>query len=75
MARRKPTARDEFILFNVIYQDGSLSSNRKIAGSLLGGIDGDTVAQSIIETQDREIAERSGRPRPPIKSIERSERK
>ena len=74
MARRKPTARDEIVLFNVIYEDGSLSSNRKIPSSMLSGFDGDAPAQSIIEAQDREIGERSGRPRPAIKTIERAGR-
>jgi hypothetical protein len=72
MARKKPTAKAEFVLFNVVYQDGSLSSNRRVPGSLLDGLDGDAPARSYIEAQDREIAERSGVPRGPIKSIKRA---
>jgi hypothetical protein len=71
MARKKPTAKAEFILFNVTYQDGTLSSNRRVPGSLLGGLDGDAPAKAFIESQDREIAERSGSPRGPIKTIKR----
>ncbi|WP_316980427.1 hypothetical protein [Shumkonia mesophila] len=71
MARKKPTAKAEFVLFNVVYQDGSLSSNRRVPNSELGGLDGDAPARAIIEAQDREIAERSGIPRGPIKSIKR----
>lgn len=72
MARKKPTAKAEFVLFNVIYQDGTLSSNRRVAGSALGGLDGDAPARAIIEAQDREIAVRSGVPRGPIKTIKRA---
>jgi hypothetical protein len=72
MARKKPTAKAEFVLFNVIYQDGSLSSNRRVPSSALDGLDGDAPARAIIEAQDREIAERSGIPRGPIKTIKRA---
>jgi hypothetical protein len=68
---RKPTAKAEFILFNVVYQDGSLSSNRKVPGNLVGTYEGDAPALAFIEAQDRDIAEKSGRPRGPIKRIER----
>jgi hypothetical protein len=37
MARRKPTARIEFVLFNIIYVDGAVTSNRKVPSSMLGG--------------------------------------
>ena len=72
MARRKPTAKVEFVLFNVLYEDGSMTSNRKVAATELGGFEGDAPAQAIFEAQDREIAERSGRPRARIKSVERA---
>jgi hypothetical protein len=75
MTRKKPTQREEFVLFNVLYDDGTLTSNRKVPANALGGLDGDAPAQAIIEAQDREIAERSGRPRPPIKVIERVDAK
>ncbi len=68
---RKPTAKAEFVLFNVVYEDGTVTSNRRVPGSILGGLDGDTPAQEFIEAQDREIAERSGRGRAPIKSLKR----
>lgn len=79
MARRKPdrVARKKgpdgaYVLFDVTYEDGSRSSNRKIPSSEVGGLDGDAPAQALIEEQDRRIAELSGRPRAPIKSIVRS---
>jgi hypothetical protein len=72
MARKKPNPKAEFVFFNVVYEDGSQTSNRKVPGDVLGGLDGDEPAREAIEAQDREIAERSGRPRAPIKSIERA---
>ena len=72
MGRMKPKVKDETILFNVLYEDGRLTSNRKVPGNLLGGFEGDEPARAIIEAQDREIADRSGQTRGPIKSIERA---
>jgi hypothetical protein len=69
---KKPTARTEFVLFDVIYEDGSQRSNRKVPGELLGGMDGDEPARGFIMDQDRTIAEKSGLPPLPIKSIKRS---
>jgi hypothetical protein len=72
MARKKPSGGGDFVLFDVIYEDGSRSSNRKIPSSEVGGLDGDEPARTIIEAQERKIGEQSGRPRPAIKSIVRS---
>lgn len=73
MARKqKAKVKSEYILFDVIYEDGSQSSNRRVPSTELGGLEGDAPARFIIEQQDREIAERSGRPRSPIKSIKRA---
>lgn len=69
---RKPTARTEFVLFNVVYEDGSQRSNRKVPAELLGGLDGDEPARTAIMEQDREIAEKSGLPPLQIKSLTRS---
>ena len=71
---RKPTARTEFVLFNVVYEDGSQRSNRKVPAELLGGLDGDEPARSAIMEQDREIAEKSGLPPLQIKSLKRSDK-
>lgn len=68
---KKPAARAEFVLFDVIYEDGSRRSNRKVPGGLLGGLDGDEPARVVIEQQDREIAEKSGQPPLRIKSLQR----
>ena len=73
MARKSKKSVDtSFVLFDVIYQDGAQTSNRKVPSTELGGLDGDTPARAIIEAQDRKIAEMSGRPRGPIKTIRRS---
>ena len=72
MARKKPTARVEMVSFDVLYEDGTRSSNRRISSELLEGLDGDGPAKAILEAQDREIAERSGMPRAGIKSLSRS---
>ena len=39
------------------------TSNRKVPGSALGGLDEDASAHAVIEAQDREIVGRSGHPR------------
>lgn len=71
---RKPKARAEFVLFDVVYEDGTQRSNRRVPSDLLGGLDGDAAARGVIEEQDRRIAEQSGVPPAPIKRISRSAR-
>lgn len=74
MARKKPgsSASAEFVLFDVVYDDGVQLSNRRVPASLLGGLDGDEPAKAFIEGEDRKIAELSGRLRGAIKSVRRS---
>lgn len=72
MARKKQNVSDEFVLFNVLYEDGTRSSNRKVPSAELGGLDGDAPALEILEAQDRKIGEMSGNPRPKIQSISRT---
>lgn len=69
---KKPTARQEFVLFNIVYEDGTQRSNRKVDAGLLGGLDGDEPAKAAIEEQDRAISEKSGLPPLRIKSITRA---
>ncbi len=61
-----------FVLFDVFYEDGSRTSNRKVPASELGGLDGDAPARVFVESQDRHIGEMSGIPRGRIKTIVRS---
>jgi hypothetical protein len=69
--KSKPQERS-YVLFDVLYEDGSRASNRRVPASLLGGLDGDEAARAAIEAQDEEIAEKSGRPRLSIKHLARS---
>jgi hypothetical protein len=69
---KKPTARVEFVMFDIVYEDGTQRSNRKVPAELLGGLDGDEPARNAIMEQDRAISERSGLPPLSIKSIRRS---
>ena len=72
---RKPATRVEFTLFDLVYEDGSQRSNRRVPSEALGGLDGDAPARAIIEEQDRLIAEKSGVPAIAVKSIHRSSSK
>ena len=75
MARKKKAADNKAaVLFDVVYEDGTLSSNRKVPGTEVGGLDGDAPAKAYLEAQDRDIAEKSGRTRGRIKTIARSPR-
>ena len=76
MARRRTVRRiEEFVLFDVLYEDGTRTSNRKVPGSELDGLDGDLPAKVYIEAHDRQIAEMSGQPRSLIKSVTRARRR
>ncbi len=69
---RKPASKSEYVSFDVLYEDGSQRSNRRVPKEILGGLDGDAPARAVLEAQDREIAERSGRPMAAIRSVRRS---
>ena len=69
---RKPGLNSEFVIFDVVYEDGSQRSNRKVPRTLTGGIDGDKPAHEFLIEQDRDIAEKFGKPAAKIKSITRS---
>ena len=75
MARKKPKGQSAaFTSFNVEYEDGSVTSNRRVSNDLLDQSFGDSfedLARSALENQDNEIAQRSGQPRARIKSIQR----
>ena len=67
--------RRESIFLDVLYEDGTRTSNRKVPGSELGEIDGDLHAKTYIEAQDLQITEISGKPRAPVKSLTRVRRR
>ena len=73
MARKKSKPIESgYALFDVLYEDGSRRSNRRVPRNILGGLDGDEPARTAIEEQDNAIAEKAGRPPIPIKKIMRS---
>jgi hypothetical protein len=72
MGRRRPAAEAEFVLFDVVYEDGKRSSRRKVPASAVSSYEGDAPAKTLIMAQDSKIAELSGNARGPIKAITRS---
>ena len=75
MARKKQQVANGFVLFDVVYEDGTQTSNRKVPATDLGGLDGDAPARTFVEMQDRKIGEMSGASRGRIKSIVRSRKR
>jgi hypothetical protein len=75
MAKKRQQVANGFVLFDVLYEDGTQTSNRKVPAADLGGLDGDAPARTFIEMQDRKIGEVSGMPRGRIKSIVRSKKR
>lgn len=61
-----------FVLFDVVYVDGSRASNRRIPTEILGGLDGDEPARKLITEQDEVIAQKAGRARREIQSLVRT---
>jgi hypothetical protein len=72
LARKKVVVDPAFVLFDVIYEDGRRTSNRKVPSAEVGGLDGEQQTRAFLEAQDNKIAEMSGDPRGLIKSITRS---
>ncbi len=72
MAKKPGTnPKGEFVFFDVLYEDGSQRSNRRVPAELLAGLEKDAPALGYIIEQDREIAEKSGRAPLAIESIAR----
>ncbi len=76
MARNKSKGKGAaFMAFNVTYEDGMVTSNRRVSSELLDQSFGESLqdlARSAIEDQDNKIAERAGQYRAKIKSIVRA---
>ena len=71
-SKKRSAKAPEFITFNVTYEDGSITSNRRVANNLLDQSFGDDLldlARTAIQDQDNEIAKRSNQRRAKIKSI------
>jgi hypothetical protein len=61
-----------YALFDVLYEDGSRTSNRRVPRVILGGLDAEEAVRKTLEEQDNAIAAKAGRPRIQIKQITRS---
>jgi hypothetical protein len=61
--------KSEFVFFDVVYEDGSQRSNRRVPAALARDRKDDSEALGFLIEQDREIAEKSGRAPLKIKSI------
>jgi hypothetical protein len=72
MRKKKPRPETSFVLFDVIYQDGRKTSYRKVPASEIHELDDIKAARAFIETQDRNIASKSGVQRGTIKAVLRS---
>jgi hypothetical protein len=72
MAKKKERVETGFVMFDVVYEDGTRSSRRKVPAAQVGGLDGEANVKTIIMDQDRKIAEMSGNSRGPIADITRS---
>ncbi len=72
MAKKNPRILDNFVYFDVVYEDGSKSSRRKVNAAGLPRDEEEAFALTEIMNQDRRIAEVSGKQRGPVKSMERS---
>jgi hypothetical protein len=51
-----------FVLFDVVFEDGSRASNQRVPMEILCGLDGDQPARELIEQQGAEIAQKAARP-------------
>ena len=69
---RKPTARVEYVSFDVVYEDGSQRSNRRIPADVLEQFDKVKGILEALQEQVRAISEKSGIPPLAIKSFKRS---
>ena len=76
MARKKSKGKGAALMaFNVTYEDGLVTSNRRVSSKLLDQTFGDSLQDLVyaaIENQDDEIARRAGQCRAKIKSITRA---
>ena len=75
MARKKPKGTNSsFMMFNVMYEDGMVTSNRRVSNELLDQKFGDSIqdlALAAISEQDNEIACQSSQRCAKIKTIAR----
>ncbi len=61
----------DYVLFDVFYDDGSQTSNRKVPVNALLGQDEESEARAFLEAQDRKLGQASGNPRGDIVRVTR----
>ena len=61
----------EFALFDVVYDDGRMTSRRRVPIETIQGFDGEQATWTAIREQDSSIAEKAGISRGQIKSVTR----
>jgi hypothetical protein len=72
MAKKQKKIEDSFVFFDVIYEDGTKSSRRKINAAGVDASDIETFAMTEIMNQDRRISEMSGKSRGQVKTLVKS---
>jgi hypothetical protein len=72
MARKKEKIIQGFVMFDIVYEDGTKSSRRKIPAADIAE-HGEGHARTMIMDQDRRISEMSGNSRGAIQTITRSD--
>ena len=77
MFRRSTFRRvEEFVLFDVLYEDGTRTSNRKVPGSELVDIEVDLCwPRPMSRPKTRKLPRSREKPRTPIKSLTRVRRR
>jgi hypothetical protein len=72
MAKKQKKIEDSFVFFDVIYDDGTKSSRRKINAAGVAPEDVEAFVLTEVMNQDRRIAEMSGKTRGNVKSLVKS---
>ena len=72
MAKKAKAPVATLVSFDVLYEDGTRLSNRKLKSTDIDEYNEIPSAKALLEAQDREIGVLSGRPRDAIKSVSRS---
>lgn len=72
MAKKKTRVEDNIVFFDVVYEDGTRSSRRKVNAAGLQRHEIEAFALTEIMNQDRKISEVSGKERGPVREIARS---
>ncbi|HWT98346.1 MAG TPA: hypothetical protein VN229_12055 [Terriglobales bacterium] len=72
MAKKPKAPVATLVSFDVIYEDGSRLSNRKLKSTDIDEYNEIDSAKALLAAQDREIGTLSGRPRAAIKTVIKS---